>query len=94
MLTSEQFYEVPTGGTIMALATQKGKKFALKALQKRRANPPKQIDNLSLYAGSPMYFYCKSCGHLADTLQENYFLSTPKKLCDECYALKDMGWLE
>ena len=78
----------------MALAIQQGKKSALEALQKRRDNQPKQIDNGSLYAGSPMYFYCISCGHLADTLPENYFLSTPNKLCDECQALKDMGWLE
>lgn len=78
----------------MALATQQGKEAALEALKERRANPPKKIDNASLHAGSPMYFYCKSCGHLADTLPESYFLSTPKKFCDECSALKDIGWLE
>ncbi|MFA5870430.1 MAG: hypothetical protein WC842_00875 [Candidatus Paceibacterota bacterium] len=75
------------------LATQKGKKFALEQLEKRRKNKPEQIDNTSLYAGSPMYFYCKSCGHLADTLPESY-ISKPKDLCDECQALKDLGWLE
>ncbi|MBI4158189.1 MAG: hypothetical protein HY505_01010 [Candidatus Yanofskybacteria bacterium] len=75
------------------LATQKGKKFALAALKKRRANQPKQIDNSSLYAGSPMYYYCRSCGHLAETLPECH-TSIPKKLCDECQALKDLGWLE
>jgi len=78
----------------MALATQQGKEAALEALKKRRGNPPEQIDNASLYAGSPMYFYCISCGHLAGTLPENDFLSTPKKLCRECQALKDLGWLE
>jgi hypothetical protein len=77
----------------MALATEKGKKFALAVLRARRANKPDRIDNSSLYAGSPMYFYCISCGHLADELPEGY-MSGPKKLCDECQALKDLGWLE
>jgi len=73
--------------------TTKGKAKALAALKKRRAHPPKQIDNASLYAGSPMYFYCKSCGWLADTKPESY-LDRPKPLCEECQALKDLGWLE
>lgn len=78
-----------------ALATTKGKDVALKALAKRRKEnaKKKKIDNGSLYAGSPMYFYCKSCDGLADTLPESY-ISPPKKLCDECQALKDLGWLE
>lgn len=82
--------------TTAALATTKGKKFALKALAKRRKENAKKekIDNGSLHAGSSMYFYCILCDGLADTLPENYFLSTPKKLCDECQALKDLGWLE
>lgn len=77
----------------MMLTTTKGKDVALKALAHRRAHKPKQIDNASLYAGSPMYFYCKSCGHLADTKPESY-TTPPKKLCGECQALKDLGWLE
>ena len=79
----------------MALATTKGKVFALEALAKRRlenANK-KQVDNSSLPAGSPMFFYCKSCNGLADTLPES-FVGRPKQLCDECQALKDLGWLE
>ncbi|MBI2446440.1 MAG: hypothetical protein HYV51_01295 [Parcubacteria group bacterium] len=80
----------------IALATEKGKYFALNALVKRRQENAKKerINNSSLPAGSPIYFYCKSCGGLADTLPESYFISTPKKLCDECQALKDLGWLE
>jgi hypothetical protein len=62
-------------------------------LAKRRKNPPKQIDNGSLYAGSPMYFYCKSCGYESDCLPESY-LGIPKKLCSDCQDLKDLGWLE
>ena len=78
-----------------ALTTTKGKDVALKALAKRHKEnaKKKKIDNGSLYAGSPMYFYCKSCDGLADTLPESY-ISPPKKLCDKCQALKDLGWLE
>lgn len=77
------------------LATQKGKAFALKALaQRRKANAKKkQIDNAALPAGSSMYFYCISCKGLADTKPESY-VTPPKKLCDECKALQDLGWLE
>lgn len=71
-----------------------GKKAALEALRKRRENMPEKINNSSLPAGSPMYFYCISCGHTSDVLPENYFISTPKKLCQECSVLKELGWLE
>lgn len=76
-------------------ATLGGKEHALIALKKRREENAKKekIDNASLQAGSPLYFYCKACGGLADSLPENYLFSTPKKLCDECQALKDCGWL-
>ena len=77
----------------MPLATLKGKDFALKALKERRDNPPEKIDNSKLYAGSPMYFYCISCGHVSDVLPESY-LCSPSKLCDECQALKNLGWLK
>ena len=80
---------------VTTLATQKGKEFAVDALRQRREENARKekIDNSKLYAGDSMYFYCISCGGLADTLPEGY-LSTPKKLCDECQALKDLGWLE
>ena len=72
------------------------KEERLEALRQRRAHPPKQIDNASLYAGSPMYYYCTSCGHVADKLPENWDpqFTRPKQLCDECQNLKDLGWLE
>ncbi len=73
--------------------TTKGKLLAIKALEARRANKPEQINNANLYAGSPVYYYCRSCGHLADKLSETHF-KAPKRLCDECQALKDCGWLE
>ena len=69
------------------------KAAALKELHKRQANRPKQIDNASLYAGSPMYFYCVVCGHIADTLPEGY-LTRPARLCTPCQEMKEAGWLE
>lgn len=73
--------------------TEQGKEAALAALQKRRENKPRHIDNSDLPAGAPMYFYCITCGHSSDCLPESY-IGTPKRLCGECQALKDLGWLE
>lgn len=75
------------------MMTEQGKEKAQAALDERRAVKVEKIDNASLVAGSPMYFYCISCGHLAGILPEGY-LTKPPKLCDECAALKEMGWLE
>lgn len=73
--------------------TTQGKEVALQALKERRDNQPKHIDNSSLPAGSPMYFYCISCGWLAATRGELY-TDIPPKLCKECRALQDLGWLD
>lgn len=75
--------------------TGQGKKEALAALESRRAQSAKtkKIDNASLHAGSPMYFYCASCGVNHAVLPELY-VTPPPKLCEECKALKDCGWLE
>lgn len=75
-------------------ATELGREAALAALAERRANRPDQIDNGKLPAGSPMYYYCKACGHLSDTKPENWFMYPPLPLCNECQALADLGWLE
>jgi RNA polymerase-binding transcription factor DksA len=75
------------------LATQQGREAALEALRFRRANPPEKIDNAKLNAGAPIYFYCISCGHVADVKPETYMFP-PAKLCKECQALKELGWLE
>ncbi len=74
-------------------ATTQGKQFALKELAERReANKKKKrIDNSSLPAGSPMYFDCVGCGE-AIGVPEGYW-SRPS-LCEECHALKQLGWLE
>lgn len=63
----------------------------LKARQKKNRTE-KQIDNSSLYAGSPMYFYCYSCQGVSDILPEDY-RCVPKHLCNLCQELKDNGWI-
>lgn len=77
----------------MTLATLRGRKAALAALKQRRAHQPTRIDNSALHAGSDMTYYCKSCGHVSDVLPEAHF-TRPRALCEECLALKDLGWLE
>ena len=75
------------------LAADRGRDAAIAAFLERINNKPKRIDNASLAAGSPMYYYCRICEHLSDTVPEGYFLSSPASLCDECKALKEQGWL-
>lgn len=68
-------------------------KLALKQYHERKAaNRGKQINNSSLYAGSPMYYYCKFCGVLTETLPESH-LSRPKTICDPCKILHEHGLL-
>lgn len=83
----------PKAPTFPVPATTGGKEIALKALAYRRANMPEKIDNGALYAGSSMYYYCHTCGHLSDCLPETHF-GAPSHICSECSALKDLGWLE
>lgn len=66
--------------------------LAVQRLKERIANQPKQINNSSLPAGSPMYFYCKICGHQSDVKPESY-VSAPNKYCEECKDLKDTSKL-
>lgn len=75
------------------LKTENGKVEALEALQKRkkRASEKRKIDNTSLHAGSPMFYYCRLCNLLADTLPETHSRS-PKEYCYECQPLIDAGW--
>jgi hypothetical protein len=75
------------------LATALGKAHALDMLAMRREqNKDKQpIDNSKFYAGSPMYFDCLTC-RATITVPETYI--TRPKLCPQCQALKDCGWLE
>lgn len=76
-------------------STVKGKAAALKALAARRARfkDAPSVDNSRAYAGSPMYFRCKSCGDPEGIVVPESYLSKPS-LCAECAALKACGWLE
>jgi hypothetical protein len=49
-----------------------------------------RIDNASLYAGSPMHYDCTSCGADIEVPED---WATRPKLCTECQAMKDAGWL-
>lgn len=57
-------------------------------LEQRRLARPEQVDNGSLRAGSPMYFYCKGCGRNHAVLPESY-LTPPTKFCNDCQLLLD-----
>ena len=63
-----------------------------RAFEERLKNQPEQKNNNLLPAGSPMYFYCKYCGHLSDTLPENY-VTPPTKVCKDCREMVKAGLL-
>lgn len=67
-------------------------KVAMQQYKKRcKANSKKEkINNASLPAGSPMYFYCRFCGDLTDTLPES-FTCTPNTTCEPCDVLHTHG---
>jgi endogenous inhibitor of DNA gyrase (YacG/DUF329 family) len=52
-----------------------------------------KIDNSSLMAGEPMYFYCSCCGIQTEVLRED-FLFRPFSKCSQCLGLDQMGWLD
>lgn len=53
-------------------------------------NKGKQINNSSLRAGSPMYFYCRHCGVHTETLPESY-TGKAVTICRPCDELDKMG---
>jgi len=75
------------------VGTQEGKAKALASLEKRRAANVKrhQVRNEDLPADSPMYFACLSCG--ADIVLPESYIPPRPKMCAECQALYDLGWL-
>ncbi len=61
----------------------------LKYRQRCEANKTRpQVNNASLPAGSPMYYYCKFCGDPTEVLPEGHW-SKPKTTCDPCQKLVD-----
>ncbi len=77
------------------LATTQGREFALEKLEERRKKSAieKKTNNHALPEGSSMYYYCVVCGCLSDVLPELH-RDTPKRLCAECQALQNIGWLD
>jgi hypothetical protein len=58
--------------------------------ERKAANEGKQVDNSSLPAGSPMYYYCRFCGAHTETLSEGHW-GRPQTVCDPCKILRDHG---
>lgn len=52
-----------------------------------------RVDNSSLPAGSPMYYYCRACGAFITALPEAHFSPAPK-YCDDCEDLKKEALLD
>lgn len=78
--------------------TEKSEKNqALKLLEKRKVRAKKEgrVNNSELYAGSPMYFYCRHCGLETDVLPEEYepCPGSPRKVCSPCEELEEKGWI-
>ncbi len=75
------------------VVTDDKKAELLRGLEQRKALAVTrgQVDNSRLYAGSPMYYYCKHCGLLTETLPESH-MERPKAVCDECDILIKAGF--
>lgn len=78
----------------MALKTTEGRARALEALAERRQDNRGahcRAETERLPAGSPMYFGCIACNGCIQVPED--YLTRPK-LCRECDALRECGWLE
>lgn len=58
--------------------------------RKAEAREKGQIDNADLYAGSPMYYYCRHCGLLSDVLPESWWIQGPRCWCDACWEDREI----
>lgn len=69
---------------------------AMDQYNKRKAEnaAKKKIDNASLYAGSPMYYYCRGCGEHTQTLSEGDYYTKIAKYCNPCQILNDHGLIK
>jgi hypothetical protein len=57
-------------------------------------NRGKRIDNSSLPAGSPMYYYCRGCEVLVDTKPESWWGDPPPHYCLACQPLAEHGMID
>lgn len=64
----------------------------LKALKRRRKANLNivRVDNASLRACEPMYYYCRLCG-AEMKLSEDHDPPAPSH-CDDCFLLREQGW--
>jgi hypothetical protein len=76
----------------MTAISAQGREVALAALAARRERNVSRtrIDNGALVAGSPMYYDCDGCG--GEIVMPELWTQRPR-LCLECQALKECGWL-
>ena len=76
-----------------SLGSEEWRSVALKKLAVRaeRAKKEKKVNNAYLYAGSPMYYYCRICGVQTDVLPESH-VERPKRYCDDCEELRAAGF--
>lgn len=66
------------------------KAFILRYLEESQKE---KVDNSKLYAGSPMYYYCKGCNITTEILPETH-TCVPKTWCDPCVVIRDSGILQ
>lgn len=59
--------------------------------RKKEAKGIEKINNATLYAGSPMYYYCRLCGLLAATLPETHSCPAPR-YCEPCDRMLDQAF--
>ena len=50
----------------------------------------KHVNNSSLHAGSPMYYYCRKCRCSTDVLSEGFW-GSPRQICTPCEILVEHG---
>lgn len=64
-----------------------------KFVERKLKHAGKQIDNSTLYAGSPMHYYCRHCDVKTDVLSEGHF-GSPVTVCTACQALDAQGLMD
>ena len=71
-----------------ALLEQRDEALQEQAARKEKNKDTKRVDNTALYAGSPMYYYCRGCNEEM-VLSETHSEPSPK-LCYPCKELAEI----
>jgi len=69
---------------------EQSEKWFREELDRRQATAPTRLDNSKLYAGMPMVYYCRECGHIAAVLHEEHREAPPRRCCF-CEMMSQMG---